>query len=384
MGNKIAMNICIITSAKFPPEEGIGNYIYNMSKEFIKKGHNVSIITRGNFQKTHLETYDKIKIYKVPFLFLYPLHIHIHGIFVNKFLKSIEDNFDIIHIQSPLPPLVKSKLPIMLTIHSPMKNGANVLKVTDLFSLATKFQAKYISYPLEIKLIRNSSMVTAVSSTVSENLKDYGLKTENINLVYNGVDQNIFFPSNRKIEEKYVLYTGRISYGKGLVELINCAKEVCRVKKDVNFILAGDGPLLPNLKKKVIDMNLQNKIKFLGNVDRKRIIYLYQNATIFAFPSYYEGLPGSLLEAMACQLPIIATEVPGNIELIEHKKNGILIPPKDSSSLFRAIVNLLDDPVKRENLGKNARETVENNFTWDTVSDRILGYYNSMLQGSSF
>lgn len=373
------MNICVITSAKFPPEEGIGNYIYNMSKEFIKKGHNVVVITRGNLQKTHLETYDGIKIYKVPFLLLYPFHVHIHGIFVNKLLKSIEDKFDIIHVHSPLPPLVKSKIPVLLTIHSPMKNGANVLKITDLFSLATKFQAKYISYPLEIKLINNSSMVTAVSSTVSKNLEDYGLKAENINLVYNGVDQNVFFPSNRKSEEKYVLYTGRISYGKGLVELIDCAEEVCKTREDVNFILAGDGPLFPNLKKKVIDTNLQNRIKFLGRVNRKTIVDLYQNATVFAFPSYYEGLPGSLLEAMACQLPIVATKVPGNIELIEHNKNGVLIPPKNVSSLSKAIMDLLDDPDKREKFGKNARKTIEDKFTWNAVSDRILSYYSSIL-----
>jgi glycosyltransferase involved in cell wall biosynthesis len=152
------MNVCIITSAKFPPEEGIGHYIYNMSKEFIKKGHNVVIITRGSLKKTYSEIYDGIKIYKVPFILIYPFHVHIHGIFLNKFLKPIEDNFDVIHIHSPLPPVVNSRVPLLLTIHSPMKSGANVLKTTDLFSLATKFQAKYVSYSLEIKLIKNSSM----------------------------------------------------------------------------------------------------------------------------------------------------------------------------------------------------------------------------------
>jgi len=288
------MRICVITSAKFPPEEGIGNYIYNMSKEFIKKGHNVVIITRGKFKKTYLEIYDGIKIYKVSFILLYPFHLYIHGIFLNKLLKSIEDDFDVIHIHSPLPPLVNSRIPILLTIHSPMKSGASVLKTTDFFSIATKFQAKYISYPLEMKLIKNSTMVTAVSTTVLKDLEAYGLKHINVKLVYNGVNQNVFFPSNVISKDKYVLYTGRISYGKGLVEFINCAKEVCEFRNDINFVLAGDGPLLSNLKRKVKKMDLQNKIKFLGKVDRKRIICLYQNATIFAFPSYYEGLPGSL------------------------------------------------------------------------------------------
>lgn len=373
------MNICVVTSAKFPPEEGIGNYIYNMSKEFIKKGHNVVIITRGNFRKTSLEIYYGIKIYKVPFVLLYPFHVQIHGIFLNKLLKSIGDSFDVIHIHSPLPPSIKSNVPILLTIHSPMKNGASVLKATDLFSLATKFQAKYISYPLEIKLIKNSSMITAVSSTVSKDLESYGLKTGNIKLIHNGVDQKIFYPSEAKTEGKYILYTGRISYGKGLTELIDCAKKVCGIRRDVTFLLAGSGPLLHNLSTKVTDLNLQNRIKFLGRVDRENILTLYQNATIFAFPSYYEGLPGSLLEAMACQLPIVATEVPGNVELIEHNKNGILVPPRNVSELSKAIINLLDDPDKRERFGKNARKTIEEKFTWDKVSDNILNCYYSII-----
>ena len=75
------MRICVITSAKLPPEEGIGNYIYNMSKEFIRKGHNVTVITRGSLNKTQKDHFEDIELYKVPFVLLYPFHVHIHGFF---------------------------------------------------------------------------------------------------------------------------------------------------------------------------------------------------------------------------------------------------------------------------------------------------------------
>lgn len=374
------MRICIITSASFPPEEGIGNYIYNMSREFIQKGHQVTVITRGSFSKTKEEDFEGIKLYKVPFTPIYPFHVHFHGIFVNKLLKSIENKFDVIHVHSPLPPLVNSKVPVLLTIHSPMKSGASVLEITDLFSLAIKFQAKYISCPLEMKLIRNSHMITAVSYKVAEDLKEYGVKSETIRIIYNGVDHRFFVPSSTIPETKYILYTGRISYGKGLVELIECAREVCETRKDVDFLLAGDGPLLPTLKERVNSLNLQSRVKFLGRVNRDFIITLYQNASIFVFPSYYEGLPGSLLEAMACKLPIVATKVPGNIELIEHNMNGILIPPKNVSELTKSLLCLLDNPELGEKIGKNARKTVEDKFTWDAISDNILNCYNSVIR----
>ena len=253
-----------------------------------------------------------------------------------------------------------------------MINGAKVIAIKDLYSLATKFQAKYISYPIEKKLFENSDAITAVSNRVAKELEGYGLNSEDIAVVYNGVDESVFTPFNEKCEDKYILYTGRISYGKGLVELIDCANVVCNCRDDIRFVLAGDGPLLPELMKKVRDLNLENRIEFLGRVDRDRIIKLYQNATIFAFPSYYEGLPGSLLEAMSCKLPIVATEVSGNVELIEHNVNGILVQPKNATALSEAILTLVDDSVTKERLGNNARKTIINGFTWDAISDKIL------------
>lgn len=375
------MNICVVTSAKFPPEEGIGNYIYNMAQQFIAKGHNVTVITRGGFHKTRKETIDDIEIYRVPFVLTYPIHVHIHGFFLRRIIKSIEDNFDIIHVHTPLPPIIKSSIPSILTFHSPMLKGAAVIEANDLFSLATKFQAKFVSYPLEKKLISNSAVITAVSPRVAEELEEYGLDSEEIAIVSNGVDENIFLQAykNKRDMRKYILYTGRISYGKGLLELIQCAKNICRLREDVDFVLAGDGPLMKELKDNVLNSGLEDRIKLIGRVNRKDIVELYRNATLFAFPSYYEGLPGSLLEAMSCELPIVATKVPGNIELIEHSVNGILVPVKDSNALSESILMLLEDSNICEKLGKQARETIIKSFTWDAISDKILNCYESAI-----
>ena len=376
------MRICVITSANFPPGEGIGNYIYNMSKELIRKGHTVTVITRGKLNKTQKDHFEDIEIYKVPFVLAYPFHVHIHGFFVKKLLKSIEHDFDVIHIHTPLPPTIKSQIPTMLTVHTSMIDAAETINITDLYSLASKFQAKYISYPIEEKLLKNADLITTVSKKGIMDLKRYGVDTDNITVIYNGVDENLFSPiDNKSNGEKYVLYTGRISSGKGLIELIECAKEVLMFHDDIRFVLAGDGPLLRTLKENIANLDLEDRIKFLGHVGRNDIVKLYQNAHIFIFPSHYEGLPGSLLEAMSCKLPIVATEVPGNIELIEHNINGILVPSRDVSSLSKAIRNLLNDPDKREKLGINARKTIENKFTWNAVSDRILNCYYSILLG---
>jgi glycosyltransferase involved in cell wall biosynthesis len=374
------MNICVITSAKFTQEEGIGIYFYNMSQQFIKKGHSVTVITRSGIHRTQKEYLDGIQLYRVPFILAYPLHVHIHGFFVRRLFKSIEQKFDVVHIHTPLPPVINTKVPSILTFHSPMLKGAEVIKLRDLFSLATKFQAKFISYPLEKHLIEKANLVTAVSNRVAKELAEYGLDIKEIQITVNAVDETVFLPAYRsKANRKYILYTGRISYGKGLAELIECAMKICASRDDIDFILAGDGPLLAELQKEVSDSSFQKRIRFLGRVGRKDIVELYRNATIFAFPSYYEGLPGSLLEAMSCELPIVATEVPGNIDLIDHNINGILVPSKDSVALTDSILMLLEQEELCKRLGKNAREKVIQLFTWNAVSNRILNCYESAI-----
>jgi len=115
------MRICHITSASFPPEEGIGNYIYGLSTQLIKKGHHVTVITRSSRGKKQNEFFGNIEIIRAPFIPLYPLYMKIHSIFVNTLFKSLESKFDIVHIHSPLSPMIHTTLPVIATIHTPMK-----------------------------------------------------------------------------------------------------------------------------------------------------------------------------------------------------------------------------------------------------------------------
>lgn len=374
------MKVCIITSANFPPEEGIGNYIYNMSLELTKKGHQVTIITRGNSLKTKYEYFDGIRLFRVPFFPLYPIHVQIHGIFVKRLFSSIQKDFEIVHFHTPLPSPFKLNIPIITTVHTPMKTDTAQIELVNPFSVAVKLQGK-VSCRIESKLFKISDKITSVASSVSRELSEYGLNPETIEVIGNGVDEKLFRPIQRKNSEKYILYTGRLSYRKGLFDFIQCGINICSLHSDINFKLTGKGPLFDKLIRIVQESNYEDRFEFLGHIEKSKLIELYQNATIFILPSHYEGLPTTLLEAMSCGLPVVATAVSGNLDVIESGKNGILVPVKSPEKMTEAVSSLLVDEKLRKELGLAARKTIEDRFTWDVVSDRILNCYCSILEG---
>jgi len=373
------MHICNVISVPFPPEEGIGHYVYGLSTNLIKKGHKVTIITRGSCDKTQREVMEDMEVIRVPFIPIYPIYIHVHGLFVNKMFKSLESQIDIVHIHSPLSPFIKTSLPLMATIHTPMLIDTRFHETTDPRSMIERFMGRFVSYYIELKLLKRADMITTVSNSVAQELGEYGIDPNEITVMANGVDEKIFAPSKNKTEDEYILYTGRLAYRKGLFDLIECGKYICEKYPHVYFVIPGKGILLDKLQKRVEEIGLKDRFKFLGFVDHRRLIQLYQNATVYVMPSHYEGLPTVLLEAMSCGLPVVATAVSGNLDVLSSGKNGVLIPPKSPRKMAETISMLLDDSKMREELGRNARKRIEECYAWDVISNKFLECYESLV-----
>jgi len=376
------MKICMVLSTPFPPEEGIGYYTYNLSKILIKKGHEVTVLTRGNGGKIQRQMVDGIKVIRAPFIPLYPIYLYLHGIWMNKIFKSLEPDMDIVHFHTPLPPIVKTSRPTLTTIHTPMLTDYRLVKMQAMYTIVSKISARFVSYPLERKLIKKSDMVTTLTNSIAEELKEHYLDQEGVIVTGNGVDEKIYHPKQKEVKDnkKYILFAGRIDREKGLYDLVECGKQICNERSDVIFVIAGKGRDLKKLIRKVRKAGLQDNFVFLGQVEKDKLVKLYQNATIFVLPSYHEGLPTVLLEAMSCGLPVIVTDVRGNRDLISNGENGIIVPPRAPKKLAEAIDILLKDNITKSYLGKNARKAIEENYTWDAVSNRFLSCYKSPVK----
>jgi glycosyltransferase involved in cell wall biosynthesis len=374
------MRMAMILSTPMPPREGIGFYAWNLARFLTREGHQVHVITRGGFHKTTREIAEGITIWKPPYIPLYPFHVHLHGLFVNALIRKLEYSIDLFHVHTPLPPMIVTKRPVMLSFHSTMFYDVLDTQFSNLYTLLMKLQAP-ISVRLEIGNLKRANYINAISSRAAKALKNYYHQADDIQVVWNAVDTNFFKPGlNQVVKEGIVLYTGRLAPGKGLDDLIQAFLIINRKAVNAQLLIAGEGPLQRDLNKIIDSNNLGQNVKLLGHIfDRNQLVELYQTAAIFVLPSHHEGLPTAVLEAMACGLPVVATCVGGLPEIINNGLNGKLVVPSSPEQLAHAICELLEDQTLRTHLGLKARQTIEERFSWDRIGSNFIRQYETML-----
>jgi glycosyltransferase involved in cell wall biosynthesis len=163
------------------------------------------------------------------------------------------------------------------------------------------------------------------------------------------------------------------------VGLIAAAEEVRQAVPDVVLLLVGSGPLEAELRELVSSRGLDGTVRFLGS--RPDVLELLPGLDLFVLGSRFEGLPISLLEAMAAEVPVVATTVGGVPEAVTHGVEGMLVPPAQPHELAGAITELLHDPARRRELGAAAASRVEAEFSIDRAVRRTEELYERLLRG---
>jgi len=377
-----ALNIAMLTSIPFPPEEGIGIYVSNLSNELVKQGHEVIVITRGGLRAQILE-FNKFVVFQLPFLMAYPVHVDIHGLFVKKFIKHMQ-NIEILHIHTPLPPPlrnVENTGGVVSTFHSTIYAGSGKLELVDFRAILGRILG-ILSKRIENAIIQYSDVLTVSSKSVALDLaRYYNLNPSDIMVLGNAVD-NAFLQQGRSFvnrESDTIIYVGRLDYGKGLLDLIDSMKLIVAKRRSSKLVIVGKGPLLRRLMSRINKLGLRKNVEFKGFIAHSKLPFQYSCASLFVMPSYYEGMPTAVLEAMACGLPVVATAVHGNVDVVKNGVTGILVRPKEPRELARAILHLLDNPALRLELGSSAQRLVKEEFTWDEVVERALTAYNAAI-----
>lgn len=181
---------------------------------------------------------------------------------------------------------------------------------------------------------------------------------------------------------KIILTIAYLVPEKGVYTLFDAAKIICKERKDVLFLLAGTGPAMNSLEQLCHQYNLHDKFLLLGW--RNDIPQLMNISDIFVLPTYYfEGLPVSILEAMACSLPVIATNQRGCVDVVANEQTGYLIPIRDSLSLAAKIITLLNNDDLRINMGQLARQKVESDHELNMCTNIIMQALDQVITNSA-
>lgn len=200
--------------------------------------------------------------------------------------------------------------------------------------------------------------------------------------IRNAIDLSRFQPVDRCPELHagntfFVGSIGRLTEGKGYEVLLEAAQRVLTERPGVKFILIGEGNAINALKQMSIALGIEHHVVFTGA--RIDVESLLRQMDLFVLPSFWEGLPTAVLESMASGTPIIATDIPGNREIIQNSVNGLLVSPGDASQLAEAILTALQDPDLRTRLSQNALDTVKH-FSIQSVAIQHQHLYCGLIQ----
>jgi len=257
------------------------------------------------------------------------------------------------------------QIPIIVTIHL-----GDINYITGLKGIIIRKIEKFM-----IRLInKNSDLTTAVSINVKENAVKLGLERKKCTVISNGVDL-AFFKMERQFREnpKKIVYIGRLLGNKGPQTLLQSAVSVIKKIPDAQFLIVGEGPLLAKLEKFCNENNLNSNVKLLGRLEDIRPIMM--ESDLYVRPSYLDGMPLGVLEAMATGLPVIATNIAGTKELIQHGETGHLVKANNAEELAAAIIELFSNPDYMKKIAINGLNKVSSQFDWDNVAKEYQKCY---------
>lgn len=374
------MKILQVAPHFLPYMGGQESYIYNLSKNLVKKGHEVHVITSNYPKSKKYEEIDGITIERNNII-MRPLRNPISQGFFN--IKELSKKFDLIQIHnlyafsSILAAYYKNKFnyPLIFTDHGKLVFGH---WYNDLF-------VQMYSKTMARKVLENSDFITVLSESQREYLSSLNPNISNkIKVIPNAIDLELFKEldknSNKinKDESFKFLYVGQMIKRKGINWLLKALKIAVKSNENMKLILVGEGVHTDYFKKLVNDLNLNQYVEFKGRIDDKnKLANIYKNADVFVLPSLSEGLPTVNLEALYFGLPLISTNI---ASIKEHfSEIASLVPPRDSKKLAETMVNLssYDKLKKAKKISKDFREVIEKKYSWNVVADEYEKIYES-------
>lgn len=409
------MKVCLLAST-YPrfPGDGAGRFMHSIAEALVRQGHDVHAVIP--YHPAIRPQPGAVQIH--PFRYIWPDRWAIMGyaqamhsdralnkgayllaplFFASAFSKLLRlhavHHFDIIHAHWVIPNAPMAALfsrlknvPLIITLH-----GSDIFVARKNALLGAIAGACF----------KQANAVTACSPQLYEGALTLGASPQRTHLLLWGADPERFdpqrAPSQVSLREKLglpshapiVLSLGRLVKKKGVEYLVQAIPYVREHIPDVLVVIAGDGPERSHLTQLALHLGVQAHVRFVGAVPWHEVPEYLHTCDVFVVPSVVDesgnldGLPTTILEAMAAAKPVVATDVAGIPLVVEHEKTGLLVPQRDPQALATALVDLLRHVDKRHRLGIAARQRVEAELNWDNVARFFTELYNEAVRGQS-
>lgn len=249
-----------------------------------------------------------------------------------------------------------SRTPVMVTFHNLWGGGP-------------------LTAPLRA-LLPFAAWSICVSQAVRDSLARSGMRPHCCEVIPNGVDLDLFFPAPNRVPPPFtVAFAGRLTEEKGVPVLLAAAEILAEQGVPLRFLIAGTGPLQKQVE--AHPLRASGMLVYLGQ--KSDILRVYHAAHALVMPSHAEGLPMAALEAMACELPVVASRVGGLPEIVGEGKTGLLVPPGDPSALAEALRTLAEHPAVAVAMGVEGRVRVEKEYFLERMLARLDRLYRAVL-----
>lgn len=390
----------MVLTTTFPrwEDDQTPGFVYDLSKRLRGEGFEIVILAPHHYGAKINEEMDHMMVYRFPYFYptRYQKLCYEGGILPNikrSYLAKIQVPFLIVAELYNIIKLIKQQKIDIIHSHWIVPSGllgCIVSKITGLPHITTAhagdvFTIEHSNYLKVIGkfILKNSDKIT-VNSTFTKNsaLNIYrNLNSSKIEIIPMGVDTSIFCPKNKtEITHKseYIIFSvGRLVEKKGIEYLIKAIPFVLNKLHNVRLVIGGSGPLENDLKKLVVNLNLSTSVIFTGYIKNLDLPKYYASSDVFVLPSIKtaggdtEGLGVVLLEAMACGLPVIGSNLGGITDIIENGKNGFLVEDKNPEDIADKIIKLLSNERLRQRFSEEGLKIVNEVFSWDVVTEKF-------------
>ena len=381
-GRCIFMKFCMVLEFFVPHYNGGGERrFYEMSKRLIKLGHSVDILTMKFEENNNYENIEGINVHHIGPVIDNP-PIRTKGQFIRYFFSVCnwlrKHDYDIVDAQAYSPlisSVIMSKLyrfPVIGTIYDTSTNSQDQWVQSS--KIAKIAETRLVKLPFD-------NVLTISEATKNSLINDFGVKKEQIKLIYIGVDlERMDSVECSKKDENTILFVGRLvphKHADHLLEILNNLKDEV---PNIKLTIVGKGIEKENLLKYIKQNQLEGYVEFLEDLSNDELTYQMKKSNVLVLPSTREGFGMVLTEANTCYTPVVAYASGGVVEVVEDNVSGYLIEPENIQELEEKIKFILTNKEEQERLSISGREYVEEKFNWDVLIEQYIDFCQEVIK----